>query len=47
MQTLRVNSYDMAYLELGQGKPSFACTARSAISAPSRRSWGRCRGSIE
>ena len=36
MQTLSVNGYDMAYLDVGQVPPCrwSACTARWAISAP-------------
>ena len=32
--TIKVNGYDMAYLDVGQGHPLVWCTARSAIFAP-------------
>ncbi len=46
MQTFRVNDYDMAYLEVGDGRRWSACTARSAISAPGIRCSARCRRRI-
>jgi len=33
VKTLRVNGYDMAYLDAGEGRRWSTCTARSAISA--------------
>ena len=40
MKHLRVNEYDMAFIEVGRGPPLYACTARSAISGRGRRCWG-------
>jgi pimeloyl-ACP methyl ester carboxylesterase len=46
MQTLRVNGYDMAYLDVGHGPPLVCVHGTLGDSAPGTPCWGRCRKSI-